>query len=323
MKKRIGVLTSGGDTPGMNAAVRSVVMGAEYANIPVMAIKKGYAGLMEGRVEPLTAEDVDEIAEKGGTILKTARSKEFKTKEGQMKALEVIRAFGITDLVVIGGDGSFQGARVLSELGVPTIGLPGPIDNDLAYTEFTIGFDTAVNCVLGQIARIRDTMKSHERVGVIEVMGNRCGDIALYAGIAGGAEQILIPEVKFDIDDVCSKIREERIRGKMTSIVLVAEGAGDAQKIKNIMREKYDLDAKAIELGYVQRGGSPTMADIVLASRMGLRAVELLSEGIGNRLVGIKNNKIIDMDIKEALDVKPELNQKLYENYLILSGNII
>ena len=319
MKKKIGVLTSGGDTPGMNAAVRAVVMGAEDAGIPVMAIEKGYAGLMEGRVIPISSEQVAGITEKGGTILKTARSREFKTEEGQAKALEVLQAFDITNLVVIGGDGSFNGARALSEKGVPAIGIPGTIDNDLAYTDFTIGFDTAVNCVLGQMMRIRDTMQSHERVGVIEVMGNRSGDIALYSGIAGGAEYIIIPEVETDIDDVCESIKKERIRGKMTSIVLVAEGAGDGPTIAKYMKEKYELDAKAIELGYVQRGGNPTMADILLASRMGLAAVELIKEGKGNRLIGVINNKIIDMDIAEALSKHRKLNKKLYDNFKVLS----
>ena len=254
MKKRIGILTSGGDTPGMNAGIRSVVMAADAAGFSVMGITKGYAGLIEGRVDRIKTEDVDGIVEKGGTILKTARCEEFKTPEGQQKALQVIKAFDISGVVVIGGDGSFAGAKVLSHLGVPTIGIPGTIDNDLAYTDFTIGFDTTVNGVIGEMSRIRDTMKSHERVGVIEVMGNKCGDIALYAGIAGGAEHIIIPEVEFDIDYICEEILASRIKGKMTSIVLIAEGAGKGEAVANYMRAKAKLDAKAIVLGYIQRG---------------------------------------------------------------------
>ena len=322
MKKRIGILTSGGETPGMIAGIRSVVMAADAAGFSVMGITKGYAGLIEGRVDRIKTEDVAGIVEKGGTILKTARCEEFKTQEGQQKALQVIKAFDISGVVVIGGDGSFQGAKVLSHLGVPTIGIPGTIDNDLAYTDFTIGFDTAVNGVVGEMSRIRDTMNSHERVGVIEVMGNKCGDIALYAGIAGGAEHIIIPEVEFDIDYICDKIIGNRIKGNMTSIVLIAEGAGKGEAVANYMRAKAKLDAKAIVLGYIQRGGTPSAADRLRATSMGMRAVQLLEKGIGNRVVGIRDNKIIDEDIDEALSKELIFRKDLYDEFKIMSENM-
>jgi len=321
MKKRIGVLTSGGDTPGMNAGIRSIVMAADAAGFSVMGITKGYAGLIEGRIERIKTEDVDGIVEKGGTVLKTARCEEFKTEEGQKKALQVIKAFDISGLVVIGGDGSFAGARVLSHLGVPTIGIPGTIDNDLAYTDFTIGFDTAVNGVISEMSRIRDTMRSHERIGVIEVMGNKCGDIALYAGITGGAEHIIIPEVEFDIDYICEKIIASRIKGKMTSIVLIAEGAGKGEAVANYMRAKAKLDAKAIVLGYTQRGGAPSMADRLRATRMGVRAVELLNNKVGNRVVGLRDNHILDEDIDEALSKELVFKQELYDEFKIMTEN--
>jgi 6-phosphofructokinase 1 len=322
MKQRIGILTSGGDTPGMNAAIRAVVMASENAGLTVMGITKGYAGLIEGRVSRVKVEDVEGIEHKGGTILKTARCEEFKTPEGQQKALHVIRAFGISGMVVMGGDGSFAGAKVLSHLGIPTIGIPGTIDNDLAYTDYTIGFDTAVNSVISEMAKIHDTMESHERIGIIEVMGNKCGDIALRAGIAGGAEHIIVPEVDFDVDAISEKIVEARIKGKMTSIVLIAEGAGRGEALANYVRAKANLDAKAIVLGYIQRGGNPSAYDRIRASRMGIRAVELLSQGIGNRVVGIRDDKIIDEDIDEALSMELKFDMELYEEFRILSENV-
>jgi 6-phosphofructokinase 1 len=223
--------------------------------------------------------------------------------------------------VVFGGDGSFQGAKVLSHLGVPTIGIPGTIDNDLAYTDYTIGFDTAVNCVISEMAKIRDTMESHERIGIIEVMGNKCGDIALRAGIAGGAEHIIVPEIDFDVDAICEKIVEARIKGKMTSIVLIAEGAGRGEALANYMRAKANLDAKAIVLGYIQRGGNPSAFDRIRASRMGIRAVELLSQGIGGRVVGVRDERIIDEDIDEALSMELKFDMELYNEFKILSEN--
>lgn len=322
MKRRIGILTSGGDTPGMNAGIHAVVMAADAAGFSVMGIKKGYSGLIDGRVDRIKTEDVGGISEKGGTILKTARCEEFKTEAGQKKALQVIKAFDISGIVVIGGDGSFAGARVLSHLGVPTIGIPGTIDNDLAYTDYTIGFDTAVNCVIGEMSKIRDTMDSHERVGVIEVMGNKCGDIALYSGIAGGAEHVIIPEVEFDIDHICEEILANRIKGKMTNIVLIAEGAGKGEAVANYMRAKAGLDAKAIVLGYIQRGGAPTAWDRIRATRMGVRAVDLLNKGVGNRVVGIRNDQIIDEDVDEALARELTFKKEIYDEFKIMSENL-
>ncbi len=314
--RRIGLLTSGGDTPGMNAAIQAVVRTAKCNGIQIMGVTKGYAGLIEGRLAEMRSKEVMNINNKGGTILKTARCEEMRTPEGQEKALKVLKAFGCEGLVVIGGDGSFKGARTLSHMGMPTIGLPGTIDNDLAYTDYTIGFDTAINCVAEEIAKIRDTMESHERVGVIEVMGNKCGDIALHAGIAGDAEYIIVPEMPFDVDQICDSLQNRKIKGFMTSIVVIAEGAGKGEALANYMRAKTGLDVKAIVLGYIQRGGVPSVFDRVIATKMGIRAVELLMEGCGGRVVGIHNNKIVDYDIDEALAMKMKFDKKLYETHL-------
>lgn len=296
-------------------------MAADAAGFSVMGIRKGYAGLIDGRVERIKTEDVDGIVELGGTILKTARCPEFRTEEGRAKALQVLHAYEISGLVVVGGDGSFAGARILSHLGVPTIGIPGTIDNDLAYTDYTIGFDTAVNCVITEMTRIRDTMNSHERTGVIEVMGNRCGDIALYSAITGGAEHLIIPEVEYDINYICERILASRIKGKMTSLVLIAEGAGKGETVADYMREHAGLDAKAIVLGYLQRGGAPSASDRLLATRTGVRAVELLARGIGNRVVGVRDRMVIDEDIDTALQKELIFQKRLYDEYLTVSGN--
>ena len=311
--KRIGVLTSGGDTPGMNAAIRAVVKAARVNGISVMGITKGYQGLIEGRVHEMHRAEVHDIVGQGGTILKTARSKEFMTEEGKMKAIQVLKAFDIEGLIVVGGDGSYKGAKSLWEKGIPTIGLPGTIDNDLAYTDFTIGFNTAVSGVVGEIRKIRDTIESHERVGVIEVMGNRCGDIALFSGVAGGAEHILVPEVPFDLDAICDDLVHDRIRGKLTSIIMISEGAGKGESLANYIHAKTGLDVKAIVLGYTQRGGQPTVDDRILASRLGVRAVELLMEGKAGRVVGIRDNHVVDDDIDEALASKARFDQQLYD----------
>jgi 6-phosphofructokinase 1 len=262
---------------------------------------------------------VEDIVGRGGTILKTARSAEFKTEEGFNKAIQVIKAFSIDGMVVIGGDGSFKGAQALTKAGIPTVGLPGTIDNDLAYTDYTIGFNTAVNGVVDDISRIRDTMISHERIGVIEVMGNQCGDIALQAGIAGGVEHILIPEVEFDVDKLCEELSLDRIKGKTTSIVVIAEGAGKGEPLASYIRQKTGLEAKAVVLGYIQRGGDPSPFDRILATRMGVRAVELLAQGIGNRVVGIRQDKIIDQDINEALALCDNIDRELYDMAVLLA----
>ncbi|HHT65613.1 MAG TPA: 6-phosphofructokinase [Clostridiales bacterium] len=317
--KKIGVLTSGGDAPGMNAAIRAVVRTAVYKGMQVYGIRRGFNGLINGEISQMDVTSVGEILHRGGTILNTARSDQFKTEEGMKKAINILKVFGIEGLVVIGGDGSFRGARELSERGFPTVGIPGTIDNDIACTEQSIGFDTAINTVLDAINKIRDTVSSHERTNIIEVMGRSAGDIAIYTGMAGGAEGILIPEMPLDIDNLCKRIIEGRNRGKTSSIIILAEGAGKAMEMERIIEEKTGMETRATVLGYIQRGGSPSAADIILASRMGYHAVELLEKNIGNRIVSIRGNKIVDDDIMEALSLPRSFNQELYNLAQVLS----
>ncbi|MBP2026839.1 6-phosphofructokinase 1 [Acetoanaerobium pronyense] len=317
--KRIAVLTSGGDAPGMNAAVRAVVRYGIYHGIQVYGVKRGFKGLMEGDLHEMTISSVGDIIHRGGTILRSARCPEFIEEEGQLKAINVLEVFKIDGLVIIGGDGSFMGAKALSDKGFPAIGVPGTIDNDLAYTDFTIGFDTALNTALDAISKLRDTTSSHERVTLIEVMGRNCGDIALYSGLAGGAEAILIPEVKYDIDEICKKLISSNNRGKTQSIILVAEGVGTAAEIGDIIHEKTGLETRSTTLGHIQRGGSPTAKDRLLASQMGAMAVKILMEGKSSRVVGIRKNEIFDMEIHEALDMKNEFDTEMYELAQILS----
>ena len=297
--KRIGVLTSGGDTPGMNCAIRSVFKTGVAMGMQVMGIYHGYKGLIEGRVDYLHHEDLENKMHKGGTVLRTARSEVFKTEEGLKKAISVLKAYGIEGLVVIGGDGSFRGCMELVKAGVPAIGIPGTIDNDMGYTDFTIGFDTAVNNVTNEIYKIRDTMRAHDRVGVIEVMGRNCGDIALWAGIGGAADLILVPEMPLSWEEAANRLAQNKLRGKLTSIVMIAEGAGKAEEFAKYVREHTDVEIKATVLGYIQRGGNPSAFDRVLAARLGERAVELLAEGKGGRAVGIRHNKIYDVPLAE------------------------
>lgn len=311
--KNIAVLTSGGDAPGMNAAIRAVVRMGIIQGMNVFGVRKGYRGLISGDFEKMDESSVSDIMQRGGTILQTARSEEFKTEEGQLKAANMAKIFEIGGLVVIGGEGSFAGARRLSEKGIACIGVPGTIDNDLAYTDFTIGFDTALNNVLDAINKIRDTSTSHERVSIIEVMGRNSGDIALYAGLAGGAEGIIVPEMEFKLENICKLLVERKNRGKLHSIIILAEGVGDAKQLERKIMENVDIEVRSTILGYTQRGGNPTAADRILASRLGARAVELLAEGKSGRVVGIKSNKIIDMEIGEALSMKKEFQQELYE----------
>lgn len=318
--KAIGVLTSGGDAPGMNAAIRAVVRTGISKGLQVMGIKRGYNGLINGEIYEMNHSSVSDIIQRGGTILKTARSEEFRTPEGRKKAYNVLKVFGIEGLIVIGGDGSFKGAQLLSsEYDVKTIGLPGTIDNDLAYTDYTIGFDTALNTVLDAINKLRDTSTSHERVSIVEVMGRRCGDIALYSGLAGGAESIIIPEQKFNLDDLCKTIIEGKVRGKVHNLIVLAEGVGGAAELTKKIEEVTGIEARATVLGHIQRGGSPSAFDRVLASRLGARAVELLIEGKSQRVVGIKNNQIVDYDITEAIQMKKETDNNLYDLAEILS----
>ena len=318
--KRIGLLTSGGDAPGMNAAIRAVVRSGIYYGMEVFGVERGYAGLIDDNVYQMEMRSVSNIVQCGGTKLRTARCLEMLTPEGQKKAVDTLQKHGIEGLVVIGGDGSFRGARVLSEqYGVPTIGIPGTIDNDLEYTDYTLGFDTAVNTCLDIINKLRDTMTSHERVSVVEVMGRRCGDIALYSGIASGAEIIVVPEISFDMNDIISRINRSRASGKHSNIIVIAEGVMSADKFAKELQEHTTYDVRPTCIGHVQRGGSPSMADRMLAAQFGNKAVRLLKDGIGNRVVGIRDNKIIDMDIIEAVSMKKTFNNELYETLQMIS----
>nr|WP_263325447.1 6-phosphofructokinase [Neobacillus sp. Marseille-Q6967] len=311
--KRIGVLTSGGDSPGMNPAIRAVVRKAIYHNVEVYGIYGGYAGLVAGNIKKLELGSVGDIIHRGGTMLHTARLPEFKNPEIRQKGIEQLKAHGIEGLVVIGGDGSYRGAKALTEHGFPCVGVPGTIDNDIPGTELTIGFDTALNTVIDAVDKIRDTATSHERTFVIEVMGRDAGDIALWAGLAGGAETILVPEEGYDMNDIAERLRKGQERGKKHSIIIVAEGVCSGTEFARQLKENADLDTRVSVLGHIQRGGSPTAADRVLASRLGARAVELLIEGKGGRAVGIENNRLVDYDIIEALSKKHTLDLDLYK----------
>lgn len=317
--KKIGVLTSGGDTPGMNSAIRAVFKEADARGMDVMGIFHGYKGLIEGRIRQLTHEDVANVMHKGGTVLRTARSSEFMQEGGFEKALNMLRAYDIDGLIIIGGDGSYRGAKKLYENGIMTIGLPGTIDNDMGYTDFTIGFTTAVNTITDEIYKIRDTMRAHDRVGVVEVMGRNCGDIALWSGVAGGADMIIVPEVPVDWEDCAKQLVKNKLRGQLTSIVIIAEGAGRAEDFARFVNEHTDVEAKAIVPGYIQRGGNPTAFDRVLAARLGQRAVELLADDIGGRAVGIKDNKIIDVSIEEAVEMPDRFDEKLFRFNSVLA----
>lgn len=318
--RTIAVLTSGGDAPGMNAAIRAVVRSGISSGLRVMGIHRGYNGLINGEIYELGRSDVSDIIQRGGTILRTARSEEFRTEEGRKKAYNVLKVFGVEGLIVIGGDGSFKGAQLLSkEFGIKSIGIPGTIDNDLAYTDYTIGFDTALNTVLDAINKLRDTSTSHERVSIVEVMGRRCGDIALFAGLAGGAESVIIPEEEYNFEDLCKTIIEGKVRGKIHNLILLAEGVGGADELAKRIEEVTGIESRSTILGHIQRGGSPSAFDRILASRLGARAVELLVSEKSQRVVGIKENRIVDYDINEALEMKRESLKEIYELSKILS----
>lgn len=303
--KTIGVLTSGGDAPGMNAAVRAVVRSAISMGMNVMGIHRGYNGLINGDIEPMKVRDVSEIIHRGGTVLYTARCPEFKTEEGLQKAVENCKKFGIDGIVVIGGDGSYRGARDLSLRGIPCVGVPGTIDNDISSTDYTIGFDTAMNTAMEMVDRLRDTAQSHERCSVVEVMGRNAGYLALETGIAVGAIAIMVPEIPYEVEDVCKKINLTRQSGKQHFIVIVAEGVEKSvSEIAKEIEESTGVESRATVLGHVQRGGNPTVRDRVMASYMGNAAVELLNKGIGNRVICYDKGIIIDRDIYEALQMK-------------------
>ncbi|MDR7871222.1 MAG: 6-phosphofructokinase [Tissierellaceae bacterium] len=317
--KTIGILTSGGDAPGMNAAIRAVIRTGIYHGMRMMGVKQGYAGLINGDIAEMNLSSVADIIHRGGTMLRSSRSDEFQTEEGFKKALNVIDIFGIDALIVLGGDGTLKGARALSNAGIPTIGIPCTIDNDLGYTDFTIGFLTAVETVVEAISKLRDTSTSHGRANIIEVMGRRCGDIALYAGLAGGGESIIVPEVEFDVDEICKKVLNGKNRGKLHHIIVLAEGVGDAYDLSEEVKFKTGIDTRVTILGHLQRGGTPTTFDRIIASEMGREAVELLLEGKSGKALGIKCNEIINLDINEALIIKKEFNKKMYETAQILS----
>lgn len=312
--KTIGVLTSGGDAPGMNAAVRSVVRSAISMGIRVVGIRRGYNGLIDNDTFEMNLRSVSDIIHRGGTILYTARSPEFKTEEGMQKASDTCKEVGIDGIVVIGGDGSYRGARDLSMRGIPCVGLPGTIDNDIASTDYTIGFDTAMNTAMEMVDRLRDTTQSHERCTVVEVMGRNAGHLALQTGIAVGATTILVPEVPYDIDrDIVARMRKTQLSGKKHFIMVVAEGIGHVDKLAKEIEARTGIESRATVLGHVQRGGSPTVRDRVMASQMGYKAVELLNQGIGNRVVSFKKDEIVDFDIYEALSMTKEFDTELYK----------
>ena len=311
--KTIGVLTSGGDAPGMNAAIRAVVRRGLSSGLNVKGIYKGYSGLLNEEIRDMTAKDVSDTIERGGTILYTARCAEMRTEEGQQQAAEICRKHGIDGLVVIGGDGSFAGAQKLANLGINTIGLPGTIDLDIACTEYTIGFDTAVNTAMEAIDKLRDTSESHERCSVVEVMGRTAGHIALWTGIASGAEYILTTEKYHgDIQRIISKIQDRRKLGKKNHIIVNAEGVGNSAEMAKIIEVATGVETRATILGHIQRGGNPTCKDRVFASAMGTMAVELLCEGKSNRVVGYKEGEFVDFDIQEALSMSKDLDPYLF-----------
>ncbi len=320
MAKSIAVLTSGGDAPGMNAAVRSVVRAAMYRGMKVIGVYRGYNGLLNKDVKELDLRSVSDTINRGGTVLYTARSEEFKTPEGIEKAAQNCRDLGIDGLVVIGGDGSFRGARKLSLAGIPCVGIPGTIDNDISCSEYTVGFDTAMNTAMEMVDKIRDTAQSHDRCSVVEVMGRRCGDIALQTGIACGATSILVPEIEYDIErDVISKIYEQKSTGKKHFIIVVAEGVGGVEDLAKYIEKRTGIETRATILGHVQRGGSPTLRDRVMATAMGADAVRLLEKGIGNRVIALKDGKTVDYDILEALEMEREFDKDLYQTAMEVS----
>ena len=312
MIKNIGVLTSGGDAPGMNAAVRAVVRAAISKGMNVYGIHRGYVGLLTGDIFKMDEKSVSDIIHNGGTVLYTARCPEFKTKEGVAKAKAKCVELGIEGLVVIGGDGSFRGAADLSAMGMLCIGLPGTIDNDIACTDYTIGFDTAMNTAMDLVDKLRDTSQSHDRISVVEVMGRGAGHIAVNTGIACGATDIITKEVPYDLDQIAQTMLKKKANGKQNFVVVVAESIGHSHEIADELQKKTGIEARATVLGHVQRGGRPTVRDRVEATRMGYYAVELLEKGIGNRVVGIKDSKIVDFDIQEALSMTKPYDEKLH-----------
>ena len=318
--KKIGVLTSGGDSPGMNAAIRAVVRCGIDRGMTVYGISRGYEGLIDGDIREMDRASVGGIIHRGGTVLGTARSERFMTAKGQDKAVSVLEAFGIEGLAVIGGNGSLTGALELDKRGIKIMGIPGTIDNDLGYTDYTIGFDTAVNTVLDDISKLRDTSSSHGRTTLVEVMGRNCGDIALRAGLAGGAEFVMIPERDYDIGDVCRKILEGAARGKKHSIIIKAEGSKlSSQEVVDKISEITGKDTRMVVLSYLQRGGSPTSDDRILATMAGAKAAELLYDDADSKAIGIVGNKITALPIYDALQITRDIDPYMLELVDVLS----
>lgn len=315
--RRIAVLTSGGDAPGMNTAIRAVVRRGIFNGLDVFGVKNGYQGLIDGDIVPMNLGSVGDIIHRGGTILQSTRCEKFKEEEGQEQALQQLKEKGIDGLIVIGGDGSFQGAKKLTLRGIPTIGIPGTIDNDIAGTEYTIGFDTAVNTAVEAIDKIRDTAASHKLIYVVEVMGRDAGDIALWAGMCAGAESIIIPEADYDIEDIIDRIKSGYERGKMHSIIVVAEGAhnnnGQRVEIEREIRDRIGFETKVTILGHIQRGGSPSAYDRMWSSQMGARAVDLLVEGEKGVMVGMKDGRLHHIPFEEALKNKHSVDLSIYQ----------
>lgn len=318
--KKIGVLTSGGDAPGMNAAVRAAVRTGLSMGMEVYGIERGYEGLLDGDIKKMEWKSVGDILQRGGTVLRTARSERFKTEKGQEHAVMMLETFGIEGLVVIGGDGSFRGGLELSKRGIRIMGVPGTIDNDLGYTDYTIGFDTAVNTVLSLVSNIRDTASAHERTTIIEVMGRHCGDIALHSGLAGGADVILIPEVEFDINKVCRKVIRGQQSGKLHSLIIKAEGVElNSMELASIIEERTGTETRAVVPGHIQRGGTPSGRDRILASLMGKKAVELLYNDDESKAIGIVGDEIVSYNLEKALEMKRDFGKEIYELAEVLS----
>lgn len=318
--KKIGVLTSGGDAPGMNAAVRAAVRMGLSLGMEVYGIERGYEGLLDGDIKKMEWKSVGDILQRGGTILRTARSERFMTEEGQEHAKRMLETFGIEGLVVIGGDGSFRGSLELDKRGIKVMGVPGTIDNDLGYTDYTIGFDTAVNTVLSMISNIRDTASAHERTTIIEVMGRHCGDIAMHSGLAGGADVILVPEEEMDINLVCRKVLRGQQSGKLHSIIIKAEGVEVAStELAKIIEERTGREARAVVPGHIQRGGTPSGRDRILASLMATKAVQLLYNDESSKAIGIVGNDIVAYNLADALELKREFSKDIYDLAEILS----
>ncbi|NBH84358.1 6-phosphofructokinase [bacterium C-53] len=312
--KTIGVLTSGGDAPGMNAAIRAVTRKAISSGMKVMGIKKGYQGLLNEEIHEMSPRDVSDTIQRGGTVLRTARCEDFKTEEGQARGAEVCKKYGIQGLVVIGGDGSYRGAQKLAAHGINTIGVPGTIDLDIACTEYTIGFDTAVNTAMQAIDKVRDTSSSHERCSIIEVMGRNAGYIALWCGVANGAEDILLPEkYEYNEQEIINNIIANRKKGKTHHIIINAEGIGHSTSMARRIEAATGMETRATILGYMQRGGSPTCKDRFYASMMGAYAADLLKEGKTNRVVGYRHGQFVDFDIDEALSMQKDISEYQYQ----------